>query len=402
MKISDRIVRAVFGVEKIADKIESTPLHQLKSVDFSDIFDVEVEHISSVDDQNYSLENIYTDFANRLSKLKYKHTFKDFTPVDGSKINELLNLRPNGMQTSNDLLHLFFYQTIKYQNGIVLINRDNDGNIIGLESVDVSKMSFGYGLDEINGETYLLWRNVHDDPEVVSLINYKDVIHLRYNPSSFFKGDLCSMTSFNDIPKIYDKYLSSMLSQLTDQGISGILTVSATMGDEDILQARGNKFANAWFKKNSNGILVLPKQETFQPLDKAIKLSTPEEIDIVMKYMYDAFKMNENIIRGTYTNAEYNSYYDTTLSHIVFRLEQELTYKLTNYSEEIITLSSFNLSGMSMTDISQAADKMLYQGVLTPNEVREQLTLEPYTDGDQFRTNLNAVEVNSAEGGEKT
>lgn len=352
-------------------------------------------------EQNPLTENIYNTISSDLSLISYvcvqdtEDKYNEDIPYL-KDLSKKLNLRPNPLQTAADMMDTFWYNVTKYGNGMLLITRDEYGNIKQFDSIDVGNAVFGFGYEEKQGAIYLVWQD-KTSMETLS-IPYEDVIHVRYIPAKIFDGDRFRCNNFNKITQVIDTNINSMITELSSGGkVKGVLKLKNIMSKNNSKSARSKQF----IESVNSGIAVTDIGEEFQPLSKEFARVTPAEIDDIQNYMYRMFGINKNIIDGTFTFEEYSSYYNKTLEPLINRLSQELNYKLLDDAQRErgykIDLIKLRLMGANAKDIAALFDKAIYEGAATPNEYRRALGFKPYEKGNHFYTNLNAVDLGTAD-----
>lgn len=355
-------------------------------------------------EQNYLIENLYKTFARDLSMLNFKIAKSTGKAEDYEVLHRdltyLLDLRPNQLQSSTEFWNTFAYNTIKYGNGIALIERGENNKVVSLENVDVGSMTFGFGYDDKNGLKYLVWKDLTSNE--TRAIDYRDVIHVRYIPSNIFKGDYTRHQDFNKIVDIIDMNVNSMIHELGQGGkIKGILELKSALGNTKLKKDFARNFSNN-FGRETGGIATLDIGEKFTPLTTEFAKVSSDDIDELLKYVYNAFGIPVAIVNGDYTNEQYKAYYNKVLEPIIKQISDELNYKLLEYEDYMnyvkIKVNKNLLTAASVTDIAAVFDKGIYQAVFSPNEEREALGYDAYVGGDIIQSNLNAAPITSKGG----
>lgn len=391
----------------------------------------------SYNSKNPITENIYNTIANDISLLKFKHVLEndeDYQEFLTSDLSWILQHRTNDLESPTEFWQAFTYNLVKFGNGIAVpkYNTFKDEtieingvkheyqvatgkNVQALENLDVSKMKFGFGYDENNEEKYLIYKKTNDNftsflghefhysnDDELYLVPYKDVIHVRYIPSNIFHGDQYNLKNWNIIADLFDANLNSLITNLNNSGkIKGILKLTeGQLGDENSKPKKLKAFYNSFLKDNPSKIAVLDMHEEFTPLDVEFDVISKDDLNNMLDFLYKLFGVNSNIIEGTYTSDQYSAYFHHTLAPIIARIHDEINYKLLSKSkikkgERIIVYKALTV-GSSIDEIVNLINKGIYNGVLTPNELRDMLGLAPYKEGDNFYSNLNAVEIGGA------
>ena len=106
--------------------------------------------------------------------------------------------------------------------------------------------------------------------------------------------------------------------------------------------------------------------------------------------------MNEKIIKSSYSESEYDAFYESRIEPFLVALSLELTYKIFSNREiaydNMVWYESNRLQFASVktkTSLVQLVDR----GLLTPNEFRAIFNLPPYEGGDEFVLRLDTAKT---------
>ena len=174
------------GIEYIGDRVGN--------VTTGNVF-----YIGNKNKQVPFLENIYNVFASQMSLLEIKHykveNNKDTNNynIKNSAILRCFGYEVNEKQTNTDFMHAFFYNVIKYGNGIAVIDPYYNGKWnyilkkkmeLKMYNLDVSECEFGHAYIEENETLYLVVR--YKNTNEIDVIPYHLVVHLRYKPQQIY------------------------------------------------------------------------------------------------------------------------------------------------------------------------------------------------------------------------
>ena len=112
------------------------------------------------------------------------------------------------------------------------------------------------------------------------------------------------------------------------------------------------------------------------------------------------FNTNEKIVQSSYTEDEWNAYYESEIEPLAMQLSSEYTRKIFTRRERgfgnKIIFAANNLQYASMrTKLGLLS--MVDRGAMTPNEWREVLNLPPVEDGDKVIRRLDTQVVRGGE-----
>lgn len=357
------------------------------------------------------LENIYDTIATEFSKIDLllirdtyektaegeKHRYEVLRDHPNSKP---LTLRPNMLQTKSELLYTIAYQLHAYRNALVRIVRstETDKNIVlALEPIDCNDYLFGQGY-EIGGTLYLKLKEKKTGK--IILLDYGDTIHLRLNPNDIFYGDHNTGYDLTHFVKIFDENLSSLFKELKSNGkVNGIIEIggspisgnfnAALLNNPDKITKQQEVIERI---EKSKGIIVLDSGEKWIELNRTFKTMSTDDINNLMKYLYNFKGINQAVIDGTASEAQMEVFFNKTIMPLIERLMEELNYKyLTQTARsqgQVIDYFKNPFEYMATKDMLSS----LYLGAMffTQNDVRRMaFKLPPVAGGDVLMDNKN-------------
>lgn len=367
-----------------------------------------------------TLENIYNTIATEFSKLDLIYVRKVDDKIEehtSSNLYELLSLRPNKFLSATSWLHIVAYQLHKYGNSLTVIKRDFDdfgaSNIRELEVLNVDDYLFGNGYVTDKGFVFLKLKRKKDNQIV--LINYDDIIHLRLNPNDVFNGDVSNnLNDCDTLVQIFDKNLNVLFNEIaTSTELRGIIQVgnSATgvggglnnaLLNKDNKMSKQDELRERLVKARETGLLVLDAGEEWKPLTAPFKTMSKEQVDQIVKYIYNFKGINQSVIDGTATYEQMEVFFNKTIVPILEQFLEELNYKLLSKTARTQGHQiKHTRNPFEYVNIVKAVD-IAYKGAMdtTTNERRDMIyNLPPIEGGDILRNNLNFESVKS-EGGE--
>ena len=163
-------------------------------------------------------------------------------------------------------------------------------------------------------------------------------------------------------------------------------------------EARWNEFVQSFAgPSNGSGIGALDNRATFQQLTSDVETFDSGQMNFARDNIYKHFGLNEKIIKGLYTEDEYQAFYEGVVEPFAIDLAQELTHKLftsreRGFGNEII-LESNRLSYMTIASKCKLAAAMIPAGAIKRNEIRELFGYAglPGKEGEEIVVSLNYV-----------
>jgi HK97 family phage portal protein len=230
-----------------------------------------------------------------------------------------------------------------------------------------------------NGEIYLQFEFINGQ---TYYLPYYDIIHLRlfYNKDDIFgsssnilKTDLqTSLTASEGIAN----------AVRTSNNLKGILKFTNTMlKPEDIKKSKETFVKDYLNLENTSGIASLDAKAEFQPvkidpitLDKA-------QMEQVNYNIYDYFGISEKIVRNSFTDDEWNAFFEGVIEPRAMQMSYEFTNKI--FTEKAIdegnkiVFTANRLQYQSLEKKKKILEVALPYGLLTKDLALEILDLPP-------------------------
>ena len=109
------------------------------------------------------------------------------------------------------------------------------------------------------------------------------------------------------------------------------------------------------------------------------------QIDRTTQRIYSFFNTNEKIVNSSYTEDEWNSYFEAVIEPLAIQMSNEYTRKLFSRKERSYgNKIYFEASNLQCASLSTKLNlvSMVDRGALTPNEWRSTFNLSPIEGGD--------------------
>lgn len=326
-----------------------------------------------------------------IGKLDLAYTVKDEVQEDNHLV-ELLRY-PNKMDTLQTLLEKITTNIMLTNNAYIIISRNDKYNINELNVINpISVVINNDTINNIEVITYTFM--LANRQEVTYSVN--DVIHLRreFSTDSNFFGV--------DTNRIIDKLVEVI--DITDESIKSsienthklkfLLKMRGVMKEED-----GRKQVETFQSLIEDGVGIIPQQVDFTQLKYDAFIPDYKIHDSKVKRVYDYFGVNPNIVNSSYTEDEFNAFYESNIEPIIVMLNLEFNRKLFSIQERRkgnkITLVSTGLQFTSMSTKLQMTD-LIDRGAITINEWRTIMNLPNLEHGDIpiRRLDTAAIDVN--------
>ena len=360
------------------------------------------------------MEEIYDTFASEFAKIDLRHVIskgKDFEIRD-DKLGYLVSERPNPLQSKYEFLYTMMYQLLKYGNAIAYLERDKNGNVIKINPLNAVDYEFGGGYQVAEELIYMKYRNIKTN--MMELVDYRNVIHLRYNPNDIFYGDMFTSGAYNKvIIDIIDASLGTLLNELRDCGtVRGIIQIGGAAtgyargvatrvmaGQEEKISKQEEIIER--IKKTKGGILVLDAGEEWKPLGNPFSTASTQEINKYIDILLQFYGVNGKVVNGTASSDAMEVFFYKSIAPRIEQFVTEMSYKI--FSKTAITQGHkivYYRNPFEYVPITTAID-VAYKGSMdtTTNERRRLIyKLPPIEGGDQLMYNLNFEKVGGGGG----
>lgn len=332
--------------------------------------------------------------ARAIGKLLAKHIRTTQTSIQTNPepyIKFLLE-EPNPYMTGQVMQEKIATQLDLNNNAFILIIRDENGLPYQLYPVPSDSVE---GRHDKLGNFFLrfyLTNGTVLDP------SYDDVIHLRQD---FNEDDY-----FGDNPAQVLLPLMEIVNT-TDQGIvkaiknsaviKWIMTFKQVLNPADKQQSIDD-FADNYMQIDGKGKGVATADPRYELKEVKSDNYVPNatQMDKTTQRLMNYFSTNEKIVQSSYSEDDWNAYYEAVIEPLAVQMSGEYTRKIFSRKERgfgnKIYFEASNLQYASMKtklNLMQMVDR----GAMTPNEWRNVLNMAPIDGGDKAIRRLDTAEV---------
>ena len=365
------------------------------------------------------MEEIYNTFASEFAKIDLKHVVSKGADYDirDDKLSYIVGERPNPLQSKFEFLYTMMYQLLKYGNALAFLERDKNGNVVRINPCNAVDYEFGGGYQVADELIYMKYRNIKTS--MIELVDYRNVIHLRYNPNDIFYGDMFTSGQYNKvIIDVIDASLATLLNELKDCGtVRGIIQIGGAAtgyargvatrvmaGQEEKISKQEEIIER--IKKTKGGILVLDAGEEWKQMGNPFSTASTQEINKYIDILLQFYGVNGKVIDGTASSDAMEVFFYKSIAPRIEQFVTEMSYKI--FSKTAITQGHkivYYRNPFEYVPVTTAID-IAYKGAMdtTTNERRRLIyKLPPIEGGDVLMSNLNFAKVgggNSSSGGD--
>lgn len=320
-----------------------------------------------------------------IGKLVGKHIRDD--PNNGLQINpkpyiRILLKNPNPVMTAQQFQEKMATQLCLNNNAFALIIRNENGLPIQLYPIPAVSAEAIY---DKQGVLYIrfTYRNGNSGTFL-----YSDILHLK---SDYYDDDIFGTESGQTLAQLME------CVGVIDQGIvkaiknSGVirwlLKFNSSMRPEDV-KKNTKEFVDNYLSIKSDtfgaaGVDAKAEAKQIEPKDY---VPNATQTDRITERIYSYFNTNKKIVQSTWTEDEWNAYYEAEVEPVAIQFGEVLTAKLFTRTEQDfgnqIIYEASNLQCASLSTKLQFLS-MVDRGAMTPNEWRSTMNMAPLEGGDR-------------------
>lgn len=337
-------------------------------------------------------------YVHAMGKAVAKHIHESYTGDKREvKVNPEAYIRflledPNPLMTGQELQEWQAAMLKINNHSFTLIVRDENGLPTGLYPINASLVRSEYDAgNRLNLRFYM--------PKGQQFVfSYDDIIHLRGDPmtgSDFFGGSKVEqLLPLMEQIGTLDKGIVSAIKN--GAIIRWLLKFTNNMSPED-LRKKAQNFSEQFLKTESGfGVAATDSKAEAIQIKPNDYVPTATLTDRTIKRFYAALNTNEKIVTSSFTEDEWNAYYESEIEPDIVRMGKQYTKKLFSRKKRsygnFIMFESNNLATASMKTKLELRE-MVDRGAFTPNEWREVFNLAPVPGGDRPIRRLDTAVV---------
>ena len=236
-------------------------------------------------------------------------------------------------------------------------------------------------------------------------IDYRDVIHLKYNfsVSDYMGGDINGSPDHRGILKtleLNETLLNGVAKSLkASYAVNGIVKYN-TIQDDGTMQKNLADFANR-LNNNESGFLPVDMKTDFTPLEHKSELVDDNTLKFIDEKILRNWGVPLQILTGDYTKDQYEAFYQKTLEPLIVSYSDAFTKTLfTDREKSFGNKVKFYPRDLIFLSIQQTLDMiniLAPTGAMYENEKRVALGLRPLPELEGKRyMSLNWIDANDA------
>lgn len=311
-------------------------------------------------------------------------------------LNRVLQYRPNPLENAGDFLEKALYHYVSSNNVFIylhFIEREDDDVVLdSLWVLDPLNVEVRVADD---GEVLLsFWIN-NETKRIITPLDNVAFIKRSVGTDEFFGAN--NRTVRNVLNLIETNYQGIEKAIKTSAALR-FLVRTATPMKEEALKKKAEQFQKQFLDvKNSSGVVFHDTGKEIKQVQAQNMYANFKDSEQLYERVYSYFGTNKNIVNGDFNDTQWNAFYESTLAPFVRKMEIELTRKIFTVREMAhgnrIGISTNMLRKMSIEGRLKVIGQVKDLGLMTINEMRQMLHLDPVEDGDVREVSLNYVDA---------
>ncbi|MDW3954645.1 phage portal protein [Staphylococcus saprophyticus] len=329
--------------------------------------------------------------ARHVAKLSGKHVVDNATEQNNySKLNRILQQRPNPYMSGYDFLYKIATQYYLYNNAFILVQKDNRGNLSGLYPLTPNSVEF-----VVDGADEVYIKCLFKEGKIVHFhISEVAILRRHFNSNELLGDDNSAIMSALELAHNQNEGMSSAIKN--SASIRGILKYNQILSTSKLNEAKEEFMNNYLTMANNGGVIPIDQSMDYQPLKVSDVQIDTSQIETVKRKIYDYLGINEDIVNGNYNEDQWQSFFESIVEPFAIQISSELTEKIFSEREKAfanrIIFESSKLQYASNKSKTNVIKELLPLGVLTINQALDLLNLPNVEDGDERIQSLNYIE----------
>ncbi|HCZ23879.1 MAG TPA: portal protein [Acholeplasmataceae bacterium] len=343
--------------------------------------------------------------ASQCAKLKPRYIKKanDKTVTEKSgKLSFILKHQPNEVMTPYQFIYMVI--TTLLMNDNAFIYPMFDGSTGEIKALYPLKPSIVEPIIDSGGSYYLKFSFDSTDSFTIP---YENIIHIKrfYHTNQIFGGSSSKgdQEALLKTIQINENVLQGIdLTLKSSMQIKGLLKMSAMLSETDKKKQLDsfNEILKESIRNKGSSIIPVDLKGDYVPLTTDPKLIDKDTLEFLQSKILDYFGVSVPIFHSKYTEDEFNSFYEQTIEPLAIQMSEAFSLGLLTQNEimrgEEIIFYSERLQYASWNTKVTAIEKLMGLGIMSLNESRGLLGLEPVENGDRRLQSLNYVDATKA------
>ena len=324
-------------------------------------------------------------FARHCSKLKLE--------IVGSARHDLANIlqnKPNPFQTSSQFLARIATIYEIENNAFIVPLEDEFGRIVGFYPVLPSQVN----VIDVNGVPYLQYSFSSGKKAAIEFEKAGLLVQHQYK-NDFFGDANSPLYPTMQVAHTQNEGIINAIKNATT--IRFLARLASVYSNKDIIAER-KRFSEENLQKNDTSVMIFDnKYADVKQIESFAQVVNPKQQEFIKESVFEYFGTNEKILTNTYSESEWNAYYEGKIESFAINISQVL-------SNMVFTPSQLNRKNMivATTNRLQYAENgtkinivtnLFDRGFITHNMGLEIFNMSPIPDGDKYFIRREYTEV---------
>ena len=347
------------------------------------------------------------DEMKKLNPTHVRMSGNDPVPIPESSIQKVLN-NPNQLMTTSEFLEKTIWLLLMNYNAFIIPTYyvwqdektgEERRRYEALYPINPSQVDF---IEDASGRLFVTFRFWNGSS---STVPYDDIIHIKYNYSvnQYMGGNEMGQPDQRALLKtleLNEQLLNGIAKAMkASYAVNGVVKYNTLLDDgktEEALRELERKLQNS-----ESGFLPLDLKTDFTPLPHTSEIVDAETLKFIDEKILRNWGVPLHILKGDFTKAQYNAFYQKTLEPLIIALSQAFTKKMFSDRERSfgnrIELYPKELIFLSIEQTLEMINILSPTGGLYENEKRVALGLKPLPELEGMRyMSLNWVSADMA------
>lgn len=335
--------------------------------------------------------------ARNAAKLKGTHVItqdKDRKQGEG-QLNRLLQVRPNPYMTAYDLIYKLVTHYYLYNNAFAYLDKDERGHLKAIWPISPQAMEY---ITDPLGDLYCKFIIGQGKTYILP---FDDVFTIRrfYNSNDLLGDSNTAIIPTLDLAHTQSEGMGQAIK--ANATIRGILKYNQVLAPDKLKEEKDAFIKDYLTVTNSGGIAAIDSKADYIPLEMKATAIDEKQLQAVKQKVYEYLGITEAIVNSSYTEEEFNAFYESVIEPLALQFSLELTDKIFNEMEQkygnSIIFEANRLQFSSSTTKTEILKELLPLGLFTINQALEILNLPPVEDGERRLQTLNVVNAEKAD-----
>ena len=346
------------------------------------------------------------DEMKKLNPTHIRYVDNDPVPVKGSIQDVLTN--PNQLMTTSEFLEKTMWMLLLNYNAFIIptyytwVDEKTGVERRYYEALYPIKPTQVDFIEDASGKLFVKFWFFDGHTTTIA---YENVIHLKYNYSvnEYMGGNAMGQPdhmALMETLKLNKELLNGVAKAMkASYAVNGVIKYN-TLLDEGKTQ-KALEDLERKLRNSESGFLPLDIKSEFTALPKTVALVDEPTLKFIDEKILRNFGVPLCILKGDYTKAQYNAFYQKTLEPLIVSISQALTKKMFTKREKAfgnkIELYPKDLIFMTVEQTLEMIKELSPTGALFENEKRTALGLKPLPElaGKRYMS-LNWIDSNNA------